>query len=110
MFGTFLLRLASESSSGPTIHISPGEVTTISGVPISNSMIYGRIVGILLLIIFTITARRMTIKPKRGFIQLVEAGVDFIMGLIANSLGSREKAVKYAPYFATIFFFVLFNN
>lgn len=103
------LRLA-ESSSGPTIHIAPGEVTTISGVSVSNSMIYGWIVGILLIIIFTITAKRMSIHPKRGFIQFVEAGVDFIMGLVANSLGSREKAVKYAPYFATIFFFVLFNN
>jgi len=103
------LRFVAEGS-GPTIHIAPGQVTTISGVSISNSMLYGWIVGILLLVIFTWTARRMTIRPKRGFIQFVEAGVEFVINMISNSLGSREKGVKYAPYFATIFFFVVFNN
>src|SRR3989344_4453587 len=105
-----LLRFASEGSKGPVIHIAPGEVTTIGGVSISNSMIYGWIVGGILLILFITVARRMTIKPKRGFIQFVEVGVGFVISLIASSLGSREKGVKYAPYFATIFFFVLFNN
>lgn len=103
------LRFAAESG-GPAIHIAPGEVTTISGVPISNSMLYGWIVGVLLLIIFIWTARRVTIKPKRGFIQIVEVGVEFVIGMVSSSLGSREKGVKYAPYFATIFFFVVFNN
>lgn len=108
--GGVLLRFAAESSNGPTIHISPGEITTIGGITITNSMIYGWIVAVLILIIFVWTARRVTLMPKRGFIQFVEIGVDFIIGMIASSLGSREKAVKYAPYFATIFFFVLFNN
>lgn len=105
-----VLRFASENSDGPAIHISPGELTTIGGLTITNSMLYGWIVGILLIVIFTLTARRMTIKPKRGFVQFVEMGTDFITGMIEGSLGSRAKAVKYAPFFTTIFFFVTFNN
>lgn len=105
-----LVRFAAESSSGPTIHIAPSEITTVNGWVITNSMIYGWVTAVILLILFITTARMVTIKPRRGFIQFVEVGVDFIIGLIENSLGSRAKAVKYAPYFATIFFFVLFNN
>lgn len=103
-----LMRFANEN--GPSIHISPGEVTTIGGVTITNSMLYGWIVAILLLIIFVPIAHRMTIKPKRGFTQFMEIGVDFVISMLAGGLGSRKKAVKYAPYFATIFFFVMFNN
>ena len=105
-----MLNFLAAESTGPTIHIAPGEVTTIGGFTITNSMVYGWIVSLIILAIFITVARMMTIRPRRGFIQFVEVGVDFIIGLIASSLGSREKALKYAPYFATIFFFVLFNN
>lgn len=104
------LLFAATEGTGPAIHISPGEVFTVGGLPITNSMVYGWITAVILTIIFVTVARMATMRPRRGFIQFVEIGVDFIIGLIANSLGSRKKAVKYAPYFATIFFFVLFNN
>ncbi len=105
-----LLRLVAAESTGPTIHISPNQVTEVAGVPITNSMIYGWVTALIIAVIFFSVARSATLKPKRGFTQFVEIGADFIVGLIANSLGSRKKAIKYAPYFATIFFFVLFSN
>ncbi len=97
-------------SSGPVIHIAPGEVLRRGNLVITNSMLYGW-ASILLIIITLITVAQMVrVKPRGGLIQFVEAGVEMIMGVIANALGSHKKAVKYAPYFATIFFFVLFNN
>ncbi len=105
-----LLNKFAAESSGPVIHISPSEVFTIGGVSITNSMVYGWLTALLIIVIFISVAGMATIRPRRGFVQFVEVGTDFIIGLIANSLGSREKAIKYAPYFATIFFFVLFNN
>lgn len=104
-----MLIFAAESS-GPSIHVTPGELWQIGPFTVSNSVFYGWIVSVILIILFTITARMMTIRPRRGFIQFVEIGVDFIIGTIENTLGSRAKALKYAPYFATIFFFVMFNN
>jgi F-type H+-transporting ATPase subunit a len=95
---------------GPAIHIVPGEVTKIAGYSISNSMIYAWISSIVILVLLTIVARKMTVRPKRGAIQLVEAGTQFIIDTIAGSLGSREKAIKYAPYFVTTFFFVMLSN
>ena len=105
-----LLSLMAAESSGPTIHISPAKVTEVAGFTITNSMIYGWICAVAILIIFITTSKMMTIRPRRGFIQFVELGADFIIGLLANALGSRKKALHYAPYFTTLFFFILFNN
>lgn len=104
----FLTRFA--EATGPSIHIAPGEVATRGSFIITNSMIYGWICALVIMITLLVVSRMVRVKPRRGIIQFVEAGVEMIMGIISNSLGSRAKAVKYAPYFATIFFFVLLNN
>ncbi len=105
-----LTTLAAAESDGPVIHITPGELFTIGGFSITNSMLYGAISSILIIIVLSITAQRMTVRPKRGFTQFVEIGTEFIISTIQNSLGSRKKAIKYAPYFVTAFFFVMFSN
>ena len=40
----------------------------------------------------------------------MEIGTEFVIGLLESALGNRKKAIKYAPIFASIFFFILFNN
>lgn len=102
--------LTTFAADGPPIHIAPSEVFKIGEISITNSMLYGWISAVIILIVFLTVRFMMTIRPRRGFIQFVEIGTEFIIGLIANSLGSRQKAIKYAPYFAAIFFYVLFNN
>ena len=101
---------ATAESEGPAIHITPGEIFQVNGISITNSMIYGLISSILIIVFLIIVARRMTVKPKRGVIQFVEIGAEFIVNTIQNSMGSRKKAIKYAPIFATAFFFVMFSN
>lgn len=105
-----MLGIFAAETSGPVIHISPSEITKIGGVPITNSMVYGWICAVLIVIVLLVVSRMMSIKPRRGFIQFVEIGSEFIISLIENSLGSRKKALKYAPYFTALFFFILFNN
>ena len=106
MLGNLLTLFAVE----PVIHITPLEIGNINGFIITNSMLYGFITSIFILFLFIIVAKKMTIKPKGGITQLVEAGTDFIYNLIKNSLGSDQKAMQYAPYFAAIFFFITLNN
>ncbi len=98
------------ATTGPVIHIAPGEVATRGSFVITNSMIYGWACALVIVIALLIVRFMVRVKPRGGLIQFIEAGVEMIMGIISNALGSREKAVKYTPYFATIFFFVLFNN
>lgn len=108
MLNSFLSRFAAES--GPAVHIAPGGLFEFHGYTITNSVVYGWIVSVALIIILTIVARRMTLRPKAGFTQIVEIGTDFITGVLENSIGDRQKALKYAPYFVTIFFFIALTN
>lgn len=101
---------AAAEAEGPAIHITPGELFQIGGVSITNSIFFGIISSIIILIIMISTARKMTIRPKKGFTQFIEIGGEFIISTIQNSMGSRKKAIKYAPFFASAFFFVMFSN
>lgn len=101
---------SSESGSGPAVHIAPDTVFVIGGIDISNSMVYMWVCSFFIVILLIYIARRMTIRPKAGFTQLVEIGSDFITNLLEGSLGDRKKAVKYAPYFVAIFFFIALTN
>lgn len=104
-----LTKFAAESS-GPAIHITPGALFEINGYTITNSMFYGAISSLLILTLLILAARKLTIRPKRGALQFVEIGTEFIISTIQNSMGSRKKAIKYAPFFASAFFFVLLSN
>ena len=106
MFSSLITRFAAE----PVIHITPLPLFTINGIQITNSMLYGVVSSILTIIVLVALARRMTIFPKGGPTQLIEVGTDFITNVLKSALDSEEKAVKYAPYFVSIFFFILFSN
>lgn len=107
MYTAVLSQLA---ASGPSIHITPGELFQFHGFAISNSMIYAWISSLLIVLLLVVSARRMSVRPGRGFLQFVEIGAEFIISTLAGSLESRTKAIKYAPYFVTTFFFVLMTN
>ncbi len=108
MLNGLLTRIASES--GPTIHIAPGGVTTLHGYMITNSILYAWICAVIILILLITLARRATVKPKKGLVQFIEIGTDFIVGLLEANFGDRKKALKYAPFFVSLFFFILLNN
>lgn len=101
-------RFAAET--GPPVHIAPGELFQINGLPITNSMLFAWLGSFFIIIVLVLVARRMTQRPKGGITQFVEVGTDFITGVLENSLGDRDKALKYAPYFVTIFFFIAITN
>jgi F-type H+-transporting ATPase subunit a len=98
------------ASSGPVVHIAPGPVFHLGSLAITNSIFYGWICSAVLIIIFIWVARRITIKPKGGFIQYVEIGADFITNLVVYAFDDKKKGRKYVPYFVTLFFFILVNN
>lgn len=100
---------ASESS-GPPVHITPNVLFELGGYPITNSVLYGWVSAVFLICLFVWAAQKIKLMPKKGFVQVIEIGTEFIVNLVHNSLGSRAKALKYAPYFATIFFFIAFSN
>ncbi len=101
-------KLATDSS--PVVHIAPGGLFSIFGWTITNSILFGWICSVILIVIFIRVAKNMTLRPKGGFTQIVEIGTDFITNTLENSMGDRKLALKYAPFFVTVFFFIAFSN
>jgi len=108
MLSNMFIRLIADSS--PPVHIAPGGLFVFHGLTITNSMVYAWLCSVLFIILFTVIARRMTMRPKGGFTQIVEIGTDFVTDTLENSMGDRNLALKYAPFFVTIFFFIVFSN
>jgi F-type H+-transporting ATPase subunit a len=98
------------ADSGPSVHVAPNVVTHIGGLSITNSMLYGWISVLFIVILMVSVARRITIKPRSGFSQLIEAGAEFIVNLVESAFDDKQRARKYVPFFVTLFFFILLNN
>ncbi len=101
-------RFAAES--GPAVHVAPGSDFTVAGVHITNSMVWGWFICLLLAVGLSLLARRVTVKPKGGLIQYVEAVVSFVVDLVQGAFNDKNVGRKYVPFFVTLFFFVLLNN
>ncbi|MCA9342819.1 F0F1 ATP synthase subunit A [Candidatus Saccharibacteria bacterium] len=85
-------------------------VFDIGPFTVTNSMIYGLITGILLVTLLVWAARKIKINGQKGFSQIPEVLVEFVLNLLEGPLGSRKLAVKYAPIFAFYFVFIIFTN
>jgi F-type H+-transporting ATPase subunit a len=86
------------------------EVFTIGGLSITNSMLLGWLASAFLVVIFIMAAKRISVKPKKSPVALIELGVESITNLAAQVMGSRARAIKYAPFLVTLFCFILLNN
>jgi F-type H+-transporting ATPase subunit a len=102
--------LSGFADSGPSIHVAPGTDFTIAGGHITNAMVWGWVVCLFLAISLAALARRVTVKPKGGIVQYLEAGVTFVVDLVENAFTDKAIGRRYVPFFVTLFFFTLLNN
>src|SRR5215471_21581678 len=98
------------AEDGPSVHIAPGGVLHIGGFSITNSILYGWFCIALMTLLLIWVARRVTVHPKRGLIQFIEIGAEFITNTVESGFEDKARAKKYVPYFVTLFFFLLINN
>ncbi len=98
------------ADSGPAVHVAPAGVFHIGSWVITNSILYGWIASLLVSVLLLTVARRVSVRPKRGFVQLVEAGVEFMANLVENAFDDKKVGRKYTSFFVTLFFFILLNN
>lgn len=98
------------AEDAPAVHVAPGSNFELFGFPVTNSVLMGWIVSLLMILILVWVARKVTVRPKGGLVQFVEAGVTFVTDLVQNSFNDKNVGRKYVPFFVTLFFFVLINN
>jgi len=94
------------------IHVSlkAEELFMVGPLKVTNSMLYGAICALLIVIFMIVMAWRIKLRPKKGFSAIVEMITEHVIGILEGPFSSREKAVKYAPYFGVFFLFIMFNN
>lgn len=102
--------LAKFAASDLVIHIAPSTAFRIGGLTVTDSVLYGWIATVIMVVLFIWIARRVTVHPKGGVIQYVEAIADFIGGTVEGAFDEKKRAQKYTLYFITLFFFILVNN
>lgn len=98
------------SEGGIHISLKAEKLFTVGPVTVTNSMLYGALIAFLLVFFMARIAKRVSVKPNKGAAGPVELMVEFVLNLIEGPLGSRVMAVKYAPYFASYFLFIMFSN
>lgn len=102
--------LALLADSGPQVSIAPGGIIHIGDLTITNSILYGWVSIAVMLVVLISIARRVTVRPKGGAVQFIEVGVEFVINTIGSAFDDKAVARRYAPFFVTLFFFLLINN
>lgn len=79
------------------------------GIGITNSMLLGWGVSVVMTIGLIAAARFVKLRPGGKVISLVELLVESITNLAAEVM-DRERAATFAPFLLTIFCFIMFNS
>ena len=109
MPANFMLVNVAHAAEGLSIHLAPEEVTTLFGVPVTNTlMTVWLAMAVLILTAFLVT-RRLSLLPGRvqGMFELIVGGVYEYM---SDVLESRDLARRFFPLVMTIFIFILTMN
>lgn len=98
------------AGTGEGIPLAAEPVTTFLGLHVTNSMVYGLLMAVIVLSLFAFAARRTQARPGSKLAFAVENLVEFVLNLGEENFGSREKSIKYMPLLLTLFTFILFSN
>lgn len=86
-------------------------VLRVAGFDISNAMLMGVLIAVVVCGVFYAAARKTELRPSSKFGFFVTVAAEFVLGTITNNFGGDEKkARKFLPLFVGLFFFILFNN
>jgi len=84
-----------------------GSVDAAETFVLTNYIFFLIISAIVTLVFLLAASRQLSLVPT-GLANVAEAGYEFIRNMCNDAMG-REGA-KYAPFIATLFFFILFSN
>lgn len=93
------------------VPVSAEPLFEIGGLTVTNSMLMGALVGLLVIGVFVVAAIKSAVKPRSKFAFFIESVVQFMVTtLSANFAGDEKKARKFVPLFLAFFVFILLNN
>ncbi len=81
----------------------------IAGFPVTNSMLVGVVMSVLLIILGLCASRRLALIP-RGTQNFMESVLEQILAMIDSVTHNRDQSKKFFPLIATIFLFIISVN
>lgn len=96
-----------------SVEVTPLSAETIfklGPLAITNSMLFGVITALAVVLLLVIASRRSQLYPRVRLAYYLELIVDFIFNIAQESFGSREKAMKHLPLLVTLFTFIFISN
>lgn len=103
------VNIAYAAEEGLSIHLSPDAVTTVFGVPITNTMLTVWLTMAILAAGAIFLKGRLSLIPGK-FQSLVEMLVVTVFDYMSDVLESRSLARRFFPLVMTIFIFILLMN
>lgn len=98
------------AEEGPHISLTAEPLFEIAGFTITNSMIYGLLISVFIIVLSLHAAKKIGLNPSKGVSQFYEMFASFMISMLEDIFKSREKALKYAPIFGTFFLFIVLTN
>lgn len=93
------------------VPVSAEPLFQIGNFTVTNSMLMGALIGLLLVGLLVVAAMKSSVKPRSKYAFFVEQVVQFMVTtLAANFNGDEKKARKFLPLFFAFFIFILLNN
>jgi F-type H+-transporting ATPase subunit a len=92
------------------IHVSlkAEKLFNLGPFSINNSVLYGVICGLVILALFITAARKIQYRPTKSKLATgVEYMVGFVLDMLTGSLGSRDLAVRFAPFYLSMFSIII---
>ena len=94
---------------GLSIHLAPQVLTTMWGIPLTNTLLTAWFVVVFVILLAMLANRKYRFTPSKPQV-LIELIVGGAFDYIAETLESRDLAKKFFPIIMTIFVFILSLN
>lgn len=86
----------------PVFHFGP--------LGVSNSLLFGLLSGTIIVVLLIIAARKIKYRPLKSKLGgAVEYMAGFVIDMLTSSFGSRDLAVRFAPFYLSIFSVILMS-
>jgi F-type H+-transporting ATPase subunit a len=91
--------------------LSAEKVFQLGPLPITNSMILGSLMAVVVIVLFMLAAKRSQLWPKSKLSFWLESIVDLVLGLMIDTFGGdRKRTMRHFPLLITLFTFILICN
>lgn len=91
------------------VSITPELVTSVFGIPVTNTLITSLLATVILLVIAYFATKKMKEVPS-GLQNLFEAIMEALFSMIDSVTGDRKQTYRFFPLVTTIFIFIILSN